>query len=66
VTAHSQYRTTPVESLVRPGTVIVDNFGTWRDRAFADGVRYHEVGRPFVEDGRRAIHWPEPSSVVSR
>lgn len=66
VTAHTQYRQTPVETIIRPGTVVVDNFGAWRDRRFAPGVRYHEVGRPFVEDSRPAIHWPEPSSAVTR
>lgn len=45
VTPHTAYRETQVEHLIQPGTVIVDNFGTWRNRQFAPGVRYHEVGR---------------------
>ncbi len=65
VTAHTEYRRTAVEASIRPGTVIVDNFGTWRDRTFAPGIRYHEVGRPFTEDSRPAIVWPEPSSSVT-
>lgn len=60
VTAHTAYKETPVEVYVGGGTVVVDNFGTWRDRAFADGVRYHEVGRKFVEDARESIPFPEP------
>lgn len=63
VTPHSQYRHTPAEHFIAPGTVVVDNFGTWRDRSFAAGVRYHEVGRPHVEDSRHLIPWPEPSSA---
>lgn len=66
VTAHSAYRETPVERLIQPGTVIVDNFGAWRHRQFAEGVRYHEVGRRFDEDARDAIAFPEPAgSAVS-
>ncbi len=44
VTAHTPYVQSEIERLVAPGAVIVDNFGTWRDRPFAHGVRYHEVG----------------------
>jgi nucleotide sugar dehydrogenase len=55
VTAHSPYRAEAVESFIRPGTVIVDNFGTWRDRRFANGVRYFEVGRPEAEDRREPV-----------
>lgn len=65
VTAHTQYQTVPVESHVRSGTVIVDNFGTWRGKQFAPGVRYHEIGRPGTEDSRQKVHWPEPSSTTS-
>lgn len=46
VTSHTPYLTEPVEQFIRPGTVIVDNFGAWRDRRFSAGVIYHEVGRP--------------------
>lgn len=62
VTPHTAYRETPVEKYVRPGTVIVDNFGTWRSRTFSDGIRYYEVGRPLGEDSRHVLHAPEPSS----
>jgi nucleotide sugar dehydrogenase len=65
VTAHTAYREAAVEGIVQPGTVIVDNFGTWSDRHFAPGVRYHEVGRRNVEDHRDSIHWPEPASTLS-
>lgn len=65
VTAHSPYMRPGIEQYVQPGTVIVDNFGAWRDRRFAQGVRYHEVGRPGTEDSRAAIVWPEPSSVAT-
>jgi UDP-N-acetyl-D-mannosaminuronate dehydrogenase len=65
VTAHTPYMQPGIEQHVQPGTVIVDNFGAWRDRPFAQGVRYHEVGRPGGEDSRAAILWPEPSSVVT-
>jgi len=65
VTAHSRYKETPVERFISSGTAIVDNFGTWRDREFAPGVRYHEVGRPHVEDSRHVIPWPEPTSSVT-
>jgi nucleotide sugar dehydrogenase len=65
VTAHTLYREARIEHLVKPGTVIVDNFGTWKTRDFAPGVRYHEVGRRFAEDSRGSIHWPEPSSTYS-
>jgi nucleotide sugar dehydrogenase len=65
VTPHTAYRQVEVESVVQPGTVIVDNFGAWRDRTFAPGVRYHEVGRRYVEDARDAIRRPEPSSTIS-
>jgi nucleotide sugar dehydrogenase len=65
VTAHTPYLQPGVEAFIQPGTVVVDNFGAWRDRSFAEGVRYHEVGRPGIEDSRAAIHWPEPASVVT-
>jgi nucleotide sugar dehydrogenase len=61
VTPHTVYRETPVEQYVQPGTVIVDNFGSWRDRSFAEGVRYHEVGRRFTEDARLDILFAEPT-----
>jgi nucleotide sugar dehydrogenase len=44
VTAHTPYVQDAIERHVAPGAVIVDNFGTWRGRAFPAGVRYHEVG----------------------
>jgi nucleotide sugar dehydrogenase len=65
VTAHTAYKTSRVEEFVRPGAVIVDNFGAWRERDFAVGVRYHEVGRPLGEDSRNVIRWPEPQSTLS-
>jgi UDP-N-acetyl-D-mannosaminuronate dehydrogenase len=65
VTPHSVYRDASVESIIRPGTVIVDNFGTWKHKRFLDGVRYHEVGRPWVEDSRTVLRHPEPSSTVA-
>jgi UDP-N-acetyl-D-mannosaminuronate dehydrogenase len=65
VTPHTMYRECPAERYVRPGTVIVDNFGTWKDRAFADGVRYHEIGRRGTEDSRTVIPWPERTSAHS-
>lgn len=65
VTPHTAYREGVVEDRIRPGTVIVDNFGTWRDRKFDARVRYHEIGRPRAEDSRSLIRWPEPSSSTS-
>ena len=65
VTPHTTYREADVEHLIQPGTVVVDNFGAWRDRTFASGVRYHEVGRRFVEDARESVRHPEPSSTTS-
>ncbi|HEX6507503.1 MAG TPA: UDP binding domain-containing protein [Chloroflexota bacterium] len=65
VTPHTVYRSARIEDVVQPGTVIVDNFGAWRDRRFQAGVRYHEVGRRYVEDARDAIRRPEPSSTVT-
>lgn len=62
VTGHTPYRTAAVEEHIQPGTVIVDNFGIWKDRTFAPGVRYHEVGRPRDEEGTGAILFPEPTS----
>jgi nucleotide sugar dehydrogenase len=44
VTAHTPYVQDEIERHVAPRAVIVDNFGTWRDRTFPPGVRYHEVG----------------------
>jgi UDP-N-acetyl-D-mannosaminuronate dehydrogenase len=44
VTAHTPYVQDEIERHVAPHAVIVDNFGTWRGRAFPPGVRYHEVG----------------------
>lgn len=63
VTGHSPYRSAPVEEWVRPGTVVVDNFGVWRDRNFAPGVRYHEIGRPIGQDSRSGISVSEPSDA---
>jgi UDP-N-acetyl-D-mannosaminuronate dehydrogenase len=65
VTAHTAYKEAPVEDFIQPGTVIVDNFGTWGCRRFASGVRYHEVGRRHVEDHREALSRPEPGSAAS-
>jgi UDP-N-acetyl-D-mannosaminuronate dehydrogenase len=62
VTAHSQYRDTAIEQFVQPGTVIVDNFGAWRGRRFAPGVRYHEVGRPGAVEGADTTLVSEPQS----
>jgi nucleotide sugar dehydrogenase len=62
VTAHTAYRTTAVEEVIEPGTVIVDNFGAWKEKRFRAGVRYQEVGRPIGDDGLQAHAWREPSS----
>jgi hypothetical protein len=43
----------------------VDNFGVWREREFAPGVRYYEVGRRYVEDSRSILRYPEPSSTLT-
>jgi nucleotide sugar dehydrogenase len=63
VTPHSAYVRAEVEDSIRSGTVIVDNFGAWRNREFSPGVRYHEVGRRAGEDHRDAVVWPEPSAA---
>jgi nucleotide sugar dehydrogenase len=65
VTAHTEYKQAPVEQFLRPGTVVVDNFGTWGDRTFAEGVRYHEVGRRYVEDARPQVVFSRPTDVVT-
>lgn len=65
VTPHTAYREAEVEQFIRPGTVIIDNFGTWKDRTFPQGVRYHEIGRRGTEDSRTVIAWPEPSSATT-
>jgi nucleotide sugar dehydrogenase len=65
VTAHGEYCTSPVEDFIQPGTVVVDNFGAWRMRTFAAGVRYYEIGRPGTEDSRNVIRFPEPASADS-
>jgi nucleotide sugar dehydrogenase len=65
VTAHQAYVSTPVERYIESGTVVVDNFGTWREREFVGGVRYHEVGRRVADGGKAPLRWPEPSSSVS-
>lgn len=44
VTAHTPYVQAEVERHVAPRAVIIDNFGTWRERRFPPEVRYHEVG----------------------
>ncbi len=65
VTAHQAYQTSPVERHIQPGTVIVDNFGAWRNREFALGVRYHEVGRRTSDESATGLRWPEPSSPTT-
>jgi UDP-N-acetyl-D-mannosaminuronate dehydrogenase len=65
VTAHTPYLTAPVERHVRAGTVVVDNFGAWRNRAFAPGVRYLEVGRPRAVDGAELVDLAEPASSLT-
>jgi nucleotide sugar dehydrogenase len=65
VTPHADYLAASVEDKIKPGTVVVDNFGAWRNREFAPGVRYHEVGRRQIEDHRSAIERPEPSSATT-
>lgn len=65
VTAHTPYRNAPVEDYIQPGTVVIDNFGSWRGRQFAPGVRYHEIGRPADEDGRSGAALSEPWSAVT-
>jgi nucleotide sugar dehydrogenase len=65
VTAHTLYRETPVEKYLQPGTTVVDNFGTWGDRQFPEGVRYHEVGRRYVEDARPRVVSSSPTDVVT-
>lgn len=44
VTAHTPYVQDAVERHVSPRAVVVDNFGTWRERLFPPGVSYHEIG----------------------
>lgn len=63
VTGHRAYRETPVERYLRPGTVVVDNFGTWRNREFASGVTYYEVGRRDSDAGLPALVSPERVST---
>ncbi|HZU14144.1 MAG TPA: UDP binding domain-containing protein [Chloroflexota bacterium] len=63
VTSHTPYLTEPVEGFIRPGTIIVDNFGAWRDRTFAPGVMYHEVGRPAGDIGEARQYIPDPTAV---
>jgi nucleotide sugar dehydrogenase len=46
VTAHTPYLEAPAERYIRPGAVVVDNFGNWRNRTFAADVKYHEIGTP--------------------
>ncbi len=65
VTAHTAYRSAAIEEAIKPGTVIVDNFGTWRDREFADGVQYYEVGRKGTEDSRQSVLSAEPSATAT-
>jgi UDP-N-acetyl-D-glucosamine dehydrogenase len=66
VTPHSLYRESNIEEYVRPGSVIIDNFGAWKDRSFADGVRYHEIGRRLQEDARSSIVFPEPTDARAK
>ena len=65
VTAHRAYREAPVERHIQPGTVVIDNLGAWRDKAFEPGIRYHEVGRLLDQDGRSGIPAAEPSSPTT-
>ncbi|MGI8967826.1 MAG: UDP binding domain-containing protein [Chloroflexota bacterium] len=65
VTPHTAYKEAVVEDRIRSGTVIIDNFGAWRSRQFVPGVRYHEIGRRFAEDGRGEITHPEPASATT-
>ena len=44
VTAHAPYVQAAIERYIGADAVVIDNFGTWRDRAFPPGVRYHEIG----------------------
>ena len=63
VTGHTPYRAAPVERFIQPGTVVLDNFGVWRGRAFSPGVRYHEIGRLIEQDGTLPAYAGEPSSA---
>lgn len=65
VTPHTAYQDAAVEEVIQPGTVIVDNFGAWHNRSFASGVRYHEIGRRYVEDAREHLRYPETSSTAT-
>jgi nucleotide sugar dehydrogenase len=66
VTTHSLYRMTCVEEHIRAGTVVIDNFGAWRERVFAGGVRYYEIGRPGLGEGKQGIDLPESASAGSQ
>lgn len=63
VTGHTLYLDESIEGQIRPGTVIVDNFGTWRGRTFPEGVRYYEIGRPSSQDSRVGLPSSEPVNV---
>ncbi|HLJ67899.1 MAG TPA: UDP binding domain-containing protein [Chloroflexota bacterium] len=65
VTPHTAYRQADVSRVIRPGAVIVDNFGTWRDADLPAGVRYHEVGRRYPEDSRPSVSGREPLSALT-
>ncbi|MGH2447507.1 MAG: UDP binding domain-containing protein [Chloroflexota bacterium] len=65
VTPHTAYREAAIEDLIRPGTVIVDNFGAWRDRKLDPAVHYYEIGRPTTADSREGVPWPEPTSSTA-
>lgn len=63
VTPHAAYRNAEIERYVQPGAVVVDNFGTWRHRAFASGVRYQEIGRRARD--MTPVSIPEPSNTTA-
>jgi len=63
VTPHALYRESDVIEYLQPGTVIIDNFGAWRDKEFPPGVRYMEIGRQVMDDGSDYRFALEPSST---
>lgn len=65
VTGHSDYRREHIDRHIRAGTVIVDNFGIWRERNLPPGVRYYEIGRPQDVDSRLGVSFPEPAATES-
>ncbi len=44
VTAHAPYLNEDIACHIAPHTVIIDNFGTWRNRTFPESVTYYEIG----------------------